>query len=250
MKAKTLLLFPNLLGEQRYPELFLPAAIFKAVPSITGLFAESEGGGRGFLKRFISKEHLLPIALLNKHTPDKDLDFLLQPLVEGERWGLVSDAGLPCIADPGYKLVRRARQLGITVQAFTGPSAITLALMLSGLPGQSFSFHGYLPKEAAKRAQAITTLEQNARSATQIFIEAPHRNRETLEDIVKFLHPATWLCVAWDLTLPTQGVISQPVEHWKRSVLPHIHKRAATYLISAVGSLSASSAAKGGRNGG
>ncbi|MDP1835692.1 MAG: SAM-dependent methyltransferase [Chlamydiales bacterium] len=238
-KKPALLLLPNLLGEQKHHEVFLPGSVDKAVKTLDGLFSESESGGRRFLGHFELEKaaHLIPLALVNEHTPDADLDFLLQPLVAGERWGLVSDAGTPCIADPGYKLVRRARQLGIQIQAFVGPSAITMALMLSGLPAQRFAFRGYLPKDSAERMNEMRKLEQasQAAKATQIFIEAPYRNTAALEDLLKTLHPSTWLCVAWDLTLPTQGIVSQLVAHWKRTALPNLEKKPAIFLVSAEG---------------
>jgi 16S rRNA (cytidine1402-2'-O)-methyltransferase len=231
-----LLLLPNVLGETRHHEPFLPSSVDKAVVSLDGLFAESEQGGRRFLSLFPTEKpvHLIPIALVNEHTPDADLDFFLQPLTQGERWGLVSDAGMPCIADPGYKLVRRARQLGIPVQAFIGPSSITMALMLSGLPGQRFSFRGYLPKGPAERIAELRKLEQasQAAQATQIFIEVPYRNTNVLADCLQTLKDDTWLCVAWDLTLPSQGVVSMPISQWKRTQLPNLEKRAAIYLLS------------------
>src|SRR5258708_21049619 len=147
-EKSALLLLPNLLGEHRHHEMFLPSSVDKAVSSLDGLIAESDIEGRRFLKRFETKKPAMeiPIALFNEHTPDDHIDFLLEPIVKGGRWGLVSDAGLPCIADPGAKLVQRARQLGILIQAFVGPSSILFALMLSGLPGQKFAFQGYLPK--------------------------------------------------------------------------------------------------------
>lgn len=238
-KKAALLLLPNLLGEQRHHEVFLPGSVDNAVKTIDGLIAESDQGGRRYLSHFEMDKlpHQIPIALLNEHTPDADLDFLLEPLVAGERWGLVSDGGLPCIADPGSKLVRRARQLGIAIQAFVGPSSILMALMLSGLPGQRFSFRGYLPKEQAERKTEIRKLEQasKASQATQIFIEAPYRNAFTLADTLAILHENTWLCVAWDLTLPTQGVVSQSVAHWKRTTLPNLEKKPAIYLVAAEG---------------
>lgn len=233
-----LLLLPNLLGETRHHEPFLPNSVDKAVVSLDGLFAESEQGGRRFLSLFPTERpvHLIPIALVNEHTPDADLDFFLEPLTKkGERWGLISDAGMPCIADPGYKLVRRARQLGIPIQAFIGPSSITMALMLSGLPGQRFSFRGYLPKGSPERVAELRKIEQasQASQATQIFIEAPYRNTNILGDCLQTFGDSTWLCVAWDLTLPTQGVVSMPVGQWKRIQPPNLEKRAAIYLVSA-----------------
>lgn len=238
-KKAALLLLPNLLGEHKHYQLFLPSSVDTAVKSLDGLISESEQGGRRFLGHFDTEKaaHLIPLALLNEHTPDADLDFLLEPVLKGERWGLVSDAGVPCVADPGYKLVRRARQLGVTIQAFVGPSAILMALMLSGMPGQRFSFRGYLPKDEAGRKAEVRKLEQasSATQATQIFIEAPYRNAMTLADIVATLNDKTWLCVAWDLTLPTQGVMSQPIAHWKKCPLPNIDKKPAIFLVSSEG---------------
>lgn len=230
-----LLLLPNLLGECKHYEPFLPASVAKAVESLDGLISESEQGGRRFLSRFQTKRPVneIPIALLNEHTPDDHIDFLLEPMQKGERWGLISDAGMPCIADPGSKLVRRARQLGIIVQAFVGPSAITLGLMLSGLPGQHFIFHGYLDKHPEERKKQIISLERSAIKDhyTQIFIETPYRNAYTLEALMETLDDETYLCVAWDLTLPSQGVLSQPVRLWKRSPLPSLEKKNAIFLI-------------------
>jgi len=239
-KAKpALLLFPNLLGEQRHHEPFLPNSVDKAVQTIDGLIAESEKAGRRFLSRFETKKpaHDIPIALLNEHTPDADFDFLLKPILEGERWGLVSDCGLPCIADPGSKLVSRARKVGIVIQAFIGPSSILLALMLSGLSGQRFTFQGYIDKEPGKRVLNIRQLEKTSKQeeSTQIFIEAPYRNQHTLESLVSTLNDQTLLCVAWDLTMTTQGLLSQPVALWKKSPLPNLEKKVAIFLLNAAG---------------
>lgn len=231
----TLLLLPNLLGEQPHHELFLPTSVDRAVASLDGLIAESPTAGRRYLGRFQTKKPAqdIPIALYNEHTSDQDLDFLLEPIRKGERWGLVSDAGLPCIADPGSKLVSRARQTGINVQAFVGPSAILLSLMLSGLPGQRFAFHGYLDKDPAKRKRQITSLAKRSQQeeSTQIFIETPYRNKQTLEMLLETLSDQTQLCVAWELTLPTQGILSQTVSLWKKSPLPNLEKRNAIFLI-------------------
>lgn len=230
-----LLLLPNLLGEHKHHEAFLPSSIDKAVLSLDGLIAESEYGGRRFLSRFQTKKptNEIPIALLNEHTPDDHLNFLLEPIRKGERWGLVSDGGVPCIADPGSKLVKRARHSGIVVQAFVGPSSLILSLMLSGLPGQQFTFHGYLDKEKEKRQQKIRLMERTAKSErqTQIFIETPYRNSHTLESLMETLEGSTWLCVAWELTLPTQGIVSQPISLWKKSPLPNLDKKNAIFLI-------------------
>ena len=230
-----LLLLPNLLGDHRHPEIFLPASVAKAVLTLDGLIAESDAEGRRFLGRFATKKPALeiPIALFNEHTPDDHINFLLEPILQGERWGLVSDAGLPCIADPGSKLVRRARSIGIIIQAFVGPSAILLALMLSGLPGQKFSFQGYMDREPPKRAEQIKQLIKMSEkeNSTQICMEAPYRNKYTLEALLEHLPDNAMFCVAWDLTLPTQGIVSQPVKLWKKSPLPNLEKKPAIFLF-------------------
>lgn len=229
-----LLLLPNLLGDHRHHELFLPTSVDKAVSTLDGLIAESSQGGRRFLSRFQTKKPVneVPIALLNEHTKDSDLDFLLEPIRKGERWGLVSDCGTPCIADPGAKLVSRARQSGIAIQAFVGPSSIILSLMLSGLPAQQFTFNGYIDKAPEDRQKTILQLEKKAAIATQIFIETPYRNQHTLQALIDTLADTTLLCVAWDLTLPTQGILSQPIAIWKKSPLPNLEKKAAIFLIA------------------
>lgn len=232
-----LLLLPNLLGDHRHHELFLPASVDKAVATLDGLIAESETGGRRYLGRFKTEKPAseIPIAVYHETSKDEEINFFLEPIVKGERWGFVSDAGIPCVADPGARLVRRARQLGINVQAFSGPSSIMLGLMLSGMSGQRFSFHGYLDKDQQGRQKQIRDLENTSRkeSVTQVFIEAPYRNKHLLESLVEKLADDMWLCVAWDLTMPTQGVLSQPVALWKKSPLPNLDKKNAIFMFSA-----------------
>ena len=233
----TLYVLPNLIGDQRHHEPFIPSSVDKVVAALDGLISESESGGRRFLGRFKTEKpaHLIPLALYNEHTPDADLDFYLEPLMKGEKWGLISDAGLPCIADPGSKLVRRARQKGITVQVFSGPSAIVLALMHSGFSGQKFMFHGYLDKDSQAKTSQFKNLETISKKegVTQIFMEAPYRNQQLLENLINELDDETWLCAAWDLTMPTQGVYSHPVKVWKKSPLPNIDKKNTVFLIQA-----------------
>lgn len=235
MSQPALLLLPNVLGDVKNHQVYLPESIDKAVSTLDGIIAESVGGGRRFLGRFETKKpaHEIPLALLNEHTPDADIDFLLEPIRKGERWGLISDGGLPCIADPGSKLVQRAKASGIVVQAFVGPSSVMLSLMLSGLPGQRFAFLGYLDKDPKGREQEIKQLEKKSsqEDSTQIFIETPYRNASVLESLLKVLDEDTSLCVAWDLTLPTQGIVSQKVALWKKSPLPNLEKKTAIFLV-------------------
>lgn len=227
-----LLLLPNLLADLKHHQPYLPASVDDAVATLDGLIAESEPAGRRYLGRFQTKKPAreIPIAVYNKNTPSKDLDFLLEPIKSGERWGYVTDAGLPCIADPGAELVFRAKKSGIIVQAFVGPSSIMLALMLSGLPAQEFAFHGYLPAEEAGRAKAI---RQHAKTAgTHIFIETPYRNGYTLQGLLDNLSQETLLCVASELTSTQQSVVTQTIAQWKKSPLPNLEKKAALFLFT------------------
>lgn len=222
-----LLLLPNLLGDCRHHQPFLPASVDKAVKTIDGLIAESDRGGRRYLSRFDLGDRRpqdIPLALFKGK--EDDLDFYLEPMRSGERWGLISDAGLPCIADPGSRLVARARKVGIPVKAFIGPSALMLGLMLSGLPGQEFIFHGYLPRNPAEVLKKWEKQE-----VTHIFIDAPYRSEAALEHCLEALHNRTKLCVAWDLTLSGQGVMVHPVEQWKRLQKPKIDKHPTMFIF-------------------
>ncbi len=227
----TLYLLPNVLGQVKDHRLFLPESVTEAMASIDGLIAESEGEGRRYLKRFALKKkpHEMPIALLT--SKKQELNFLLEPLLKGETWGVVSDCGLPCLADPGAALVRRARALHIPVHAFAGPSSITHALMLSGLSGQAFTFHGYSPKEPEARAFTLRSWE-SVRGMTHIFIEAPYRNQHTLAACIRELHDSTLLCVATELTMPDQYIYTQSISAWRSTQLPDIAKRPTIFLFS------------------
>lgn len=226
----TLLLLPNLLGEGLSHELYMPVSVDRAVASIKGLIVEDEKEGRRYLKMFGQDFRGTPMQVLSEHTQDKDLDTLLEPLLKGERWGLISDCGLPCLADPGSKLVYRAREKGIAVEAFTGPSSLVFSLMLSGLPAQRFAFHGYLDREYA----SLKILEKRSLQdkATQVFIETPYRSQKCLEALLKNLLDTTYLCVAADISLPTQIVETHPVRVWKQKPLLQLDKKPTIFLIS------------------
>jgi len=236
MKA-ALLLLPNLISELRHHELYLPQSIDKAVSTIDGLIAESEKAGRRYLSRFKTKKppHDIPLALYHRKTPDCDIDFFLEPIQRGQRWGLVSDSGLPCIADPGAKIVARAKRLGILVQAFVGPSSIMLALMQSGLNGQCFSFQGYLAKNSFELRNSLLLLEEESKkkAMTQIFMERPYRNRQTLELLLDTLKDSTKLCIASELTSSLEMIVTQKVGQWKKSPLPSIEKKNTLFLFLA-----------------
>lgn len=222
----TLYLLPNVLGEGGNPDFSFPAGLNGIVQSLQGLIAESDRGGRQFLKRF--GVHL-PIKLLNEHTHDRDVAGLLEPVEKGEKWGLISDAGLPCLADPGSRLVKLCQEKQMRVEAISGPSSIILALMLSGFESQSFTFHGYLPRP---EPELVTKLRQiEGIKMTHIFIEAPYRNQKMLEVMLKSLRGSTRVCVAWNLTLPEQEVRVGTVSEWKKRDLPKLDDCPAIFLV-------------------
>ena len=230
MSAK-LILLPNLLDENGSVEMFLPPAVATAVQSIQGLIVESEKAGRRYLRKFLSHEAMaaMPLRTLNEHT--KDLAELIEPLQRGEIWGLISDAGLPCLADPGTDLVALCHAKGIAIETYAGPSSIIFALQLSGFSGQKFAFHGYLPKESPQIEQAIGELEKRAKGETQIFIEAPYRSAKLLTLLLTKLHPDTRLCVAASLTTPAQRVVSQSIAQWKQTPFTLV-KEPVVFLVS------------------
>ena len=228
MSKGQLLLLPNLLNKELNHELFLPKSVDRAVETIQGLIAEDEKEGRAYLKRFNIPVQQMPIQVLNEHT--KEIDPLLEPMQKGEKWGLISDAGLPILADPGYRIVRRARDLGIIVKVFVGPSSLVHALMLSGLPAQNFAFHGYLPRDFIPVLKLLEERSKNEQ-ATQVFMEVPYRNQKMLEAILATLNDETLFCIAWDLTMQTQGVEMHSIKEWKKRSLPNIDKKPAIFLF-------------------
>ncbi|MCC6531524.1 MAG: SAM-dependent methyltransferase [Burkholderiales bacterium] len=173
--------------------------------------------------------------VLDEHSPDTLLPEILAPALAGSDMGLLSDAGCPGIADPGASLVRHAHAAGIAVMPLVGPSSIVLALMGSGLNGQRFAFHGYLPIEVRERTRALAALEQRsrARDETQIFIETPYRNNRMLAAIIHACSASCLLCLAADLTLPSQLVATRTIGQWRRRTLPDLDRRPAVFLLSA-----------------
>lgn len=230
----TLYLLPNLLSDAADSTLSLPVGISSIVEGLDGLIAEDAKAGRAFLKRVLIQRKVadVTVALLNEHTREDELDALLQPLLQGKKLGVVSDAGLPCLADPGARLVARARRAGIHIQAIPGPCSIVLALMLSGLSAQRFAFHGYLPREPHELASSLRLLQQKTREGeTQVFIETPYRNMKLLQALLQHLSGDLQLCVACDLTSPKEEVIAKSVKDWKAKSLPSFDDRPAVFLL-------------------
>ncbi len=238
-KKLGLLLLPNMLSDEENLSLMdLPASLQTIVPFLDGLIAESEKAARRYLKRFIFPEgktfREVPIRLLNEHTENKDLPELLEPLLKGESWGLISDAGLPCIADPGARIVALARKKGILVQAISGPSSIFLALMLSGLSAQKFCFHGYLERDPAKLKEELKSLEKESKqkNMTQVFIEAPYRSLQLLSVLLDTLENTTKLGVFSNLTSQDEFVETLTIQEWKKREKPDLHKKPTVFIFA------------------
>lgn len=230
-----LYLLPNLIHEEEAVSE-LPAILNEIVPTLDGLIAESEKEGRRFLKHFVSKEklHSFKIKELSEHTKEGEYEELLKPLLQKERWGFVSDAGLPCLADPGSHLVYLARKAGIYVDAISGPSSLILALLLSGLTAQKFSFHGYLPKSGEELRKALLHMERSSKEekATQLWIETPYRSEKLFSAILEVLHPDTLLCLALDLKGPLEFIKTQKIANWKKQAAPVLKLRAIFLILS------------------
>lgn len=246
-RAGILYLVPTLLGPAEVAAS-LPATVARTVLGLDGFIAESAKSARQFLKAI---EHPGPLSSvhiveLNEHTPDSALPGLLAPVRDGKRIGLLSEAGCPAVADPGAGLVALAHRDGLRVIPLVGPSSLLLALMASGLNGQSFCFHGYLPTERTARAGAIRRLEADSlgSGACQLFIEVPYRNNNMLATLLDTCGPATRLCLATELTLPGESIRTLRIDQWRRAV-PDLDRRPTVFLLQA-----AAGAKKVGRAGG
>lgn len=235
-----LYLIPNALGDGDAAALatVLPASVIARAATLGYYIGENAKTTRAFLKRVGTEQPIQDIEIreLNVKTPAGEIDRLLAPVLAGRDAGLVSEAGCPAVADPGALLVRRAHERGIKVVPLVGPSSILLALMASGLNGQHFAFHGYLPVDAAQRTKKLRELEAHSRQAneTQIFIETPYRNRALLDALLAGCAPSTLVAVAVDLTLETETIVSRPISAWKKSTATlELHKRPAIFLMLA-----------------
>jgi 16S rRNA (cytidine1402-2'-O)-methyltransferase len=207
----------------------LPAAVLATVRTIKDFAVENAKSARAFLG-----ELGMPVRELNIKEIGADIGALLQPLREKRPLGLLSEAGCPAIADPGAALVEAAHREGFRVVPLVGPSSIALALMASGLEGQRFAFCGYLPREASERANRIKELEARSlrEDETEIFIETPYRNEALLEALLAASAPTSVLCVAADLTLPTETISVRTIAEWRRRTEP-VGRRPAVFLLLA-----------------
>ena len=174
----------------------------------------------------------LTFFIFNEHSTETGLDSFFAPILEGHSIGLLSEAGVPCVADPGSQIVRYAHETGVKVVPLTGPSSILLALMASGFNGQNFAFIGYLPAEKNLRTKRIREVEQKmmVQDQTQIFIETPYRNLQLFEALVSLCAPETMLCMATNITGEQETIQTKPIRAWKR-VKPDIHKKNTIFLL-------------------
>lgn len=177
----------------------------------------------------------LNMGILDEHSKRHDLPFLLEPLIAGNDVGLMSDAGSPGVGDPGTLVVRECQRLGITVVPLVGPSSILLSLMASGLEGQRFKFWGYLPKESLDRQRKIKTLERESsrNSESEIFIEAPYRNKSIFNDLLEVCNPSTDLCVAIDITGEKESIYTMSIKEWRQSKNIKILDIPSIYILQA-----------------
>ena len=238
MKFGTLYLIPVTLGDDNIAELLpksLPPDVIKIAQTLEHFVVESEKSARQFLSAIKTAKPVreLSLNLLNEHTQDKDLAALIAPLLAGKNVGLMSDAGCPGVADPGAKLVALAHQKNIKVVPFVGPSSILLSLMASGLNGQQFAFLGYLPVDKQARNIKLKEIEKRSQThnETQIFIETPYRNQHMLEAILTSCNANTRLCIASQVSLPDELILTKRISEWKQSPLPDLHKKPTVFLL-------------------
>lgn len=233
MKPGTLYLIPSTLGDSP-PEDVLPEKTLQVIRSLNSFIVEDIRSSRRFLGKagFAGDFDSTGFLVFNEHTDKEDLTEFLTPMMNGMDTGLLSEAGTPCIADPGAEIVRAARQNKIPVIPLTGPNSILLALMASGFNGQHFAFHGYLPIDRKARTQKIKEIERNAleKNQTQIFIETPYRNKTIFDAIIQTCHPATQLCIAIDLTMESESIRVDAISKWRRTH-EQLPKKPAIFLL-------------------
>lgn len=227
-----LFLLPCPLGEGANKEM-LPPAIAQVIATTNTYFVENIRTARRFLRSMDRNCDIdgMTFIEIGKHQEHVDLAKALRSASSGKHFAVISEAGCPGIADPGSIVVAKAHQLGIRVVPIVGPSSFYLALMSSGFNGQQFTFHGYVPKDRKERLRAIQQMESSAKHGTQIFMEVPFRNHHLMQDILDCCHPDTQLCLAADLTLPSEYIRTRTVLEWKKKTAPDLRKRPCVFLF-------------------
>jgi 16S rRNA (cytidine1402-2'-O)-methyltransferase len=228
-----LYLIPITLGESN-PHDVLPQTVQRAIELIDCYIVENEKTARKFIKSIYPEkvQATLQLSTLNKHTEVSEHNDMIKPCLQGVNVGLMSEAGCPGVADPGAVIVKLAHEKGIQVIPLVGPSSILLAMMGSGMNGQSFAFNGYLPIDKSDKKSALKNFEKLSydKDQSQIFIETPYRNNKLLEDILQTLQPNTHLCIAADITLPTEYIKTLRVADWKKTKID-LHNRPTIFIV-------------------
>lgn len=229
-----LYLLPVPLGDDADPKAVLPETVARSIEFIDHYIVENEKTARRFIKAILptKKQPDLKLSVLNKHTATSEHHDFIKPCLEGKNVGLMSEAGCPGVADPGGAIVKLAHEKGIQVVPLVGPSSILLAIMASGMNGQSFAFNGYLPIDKSDKKTALKNFEKlsHDRSQSQLFIETPYRNNKLMEDLLQTLQPNTHLCIACDITLPTEYIKTKTIAQWKKEK-PDLHNRPSIFII-------------------
>ena len=224
-------LIPSFLGVDSPP--IIPQQVKDVVGMLDEFIVENAKSARRYLRAIGFRKNFdteVLIRELEKHADKQNCEWLLENVLKGKNCGLISEAGNPCIADPGNEIVAYAHRKNIEVVPLVGPSSILLALIASGFNGQQFSFHGYLPIQNPERDKKIKQLENASGGSTQIFMETPFRNQKLLEEILKTCRDETRLCIACDLTLETQFIKTKPIKEWRKAV-PDVNKRYCIFLF-------------------
>ena len=230
-----LYLIPCPMGEVP-PLVVLPISVKKTIEKIDHYIVEHEKDARRFIKSIdqLKKQSDLKFKEINKFTTPEEIPSMLDPCLEGFDVGVISDAGCPGIADPGARVVHYAHEKGIRVIPLVGPSSILLGMMASGFNGQNFAFNGYLPIEKDERRVEIKRLEKLSKDydQSQLFIETPYRNNQMLQSLLETLNSQTRICVACDITLPSEYIKTTTVDQWKKRKVD-LHKRPTLFIIQA-----------------
>ena len=231
MKGK-IYLIPVTLGDNNYKKV-IPEEVIETIKKIRFFVVEEIRTARRFL-RMIDKDFPIDDStfyVLNEHSDGKNLEEIIKPALEGNDMGVMSEAGLPCIADPGSIFVKHAHKKELQVTPLVGPSSIILALISSGFNGQNFTFNGYLPVKPEERTKKIKELERLSRKGTtQIFMETPYRNQKMVDSILETCDDDTLLCIATDITLPTEQITTRKISYWKKHI-PDVKNRYVIYVI-------------------
>ncbi|ANW96139.1 SAM-dependent methyltransferase [Wenyingzhuangia fucanilytica] len=230
-----LYLIPTTLGDNEPLEV-MPISVKSVVENLTHFIVENEKSARRFIKKITptKSQPSLQLKLIDKYVDPVEVNSYLDVCMEGTSIGLLSEAGVPAVADPGSDVVSLAHKKGIRVIPLVGPSSILMAMMASGMNGQSFAFNGYLPIDKGDRKREIKRLERLSKDhkQSQIFIETPYRNHKMLDDLKATLSPSTKLCIAADITMPSEYIRTFTVAEWKNQK-PEIHKIPAIFIIHA-----------------